>query len=585
MQKTFEKIEKKIALIEKKEDIKKYSFDKVISFQEDDNTHVANYLNLAELYDIYNQLFLKLYEWIDSFSAEKAFSYEGVDILRAYGKRCFDFLFSFYQKSYAVAKIIDGERPSELWVIKEKEYDAKYPSLNFFIQDFLPASLSLKYFEKEIEKEKVKTVGTKLGLSLAPIGNIARNLSKAIFNKKDNNVLIYSDLNKIPLLMDCLDGRRALFLRERLPLRLISYLLRRRINLCLFSDQHVSPADMNNLSIISESFINRLNDSKNLFSVNNIDFAPYIKKWLASIWKEELKDILQKIKQAHIIFKSFQIKSLLVDEDRTELKNTMVQLSKYYGCVSYVNCHGDPFHRIAYVPLSADYILVWGQAQKDLFIEWGVKKERIIITGCSKYYKYFNIPYDKARQNIISDLRLSLPWPIILIATCPFKPGREIWRSHIAWERLKMIFTVLSGFDNIQVVIKLHPGDDTQAQVSELAAKFRFRRIRIIRDYDSLLLARGTDILITYLSTFSLDGLAYQKPVLLTDSWSIKRYEKLDTFYNGSTEAKLKDSLQGILNGRYKRHIENWKKAVDYCLNNVDESTCERIAEILNRNG
>ncbi len=571
----------RIALIEEGSKIKSSEFDKVISFSEDSYVNVSDYLNLNDFNEIYDTVYSNLYLWIDQLSNKNSFIYSGTDILKAYGKELFDFFMNVCQKEYVVRKVIERESPTELWIIKNDRGDGiKHPNLDFFISDFIPSGISLKYFVQN-QKENLRAVSFRGGQSyLIRISDLARNMLNNLRRSGKSNILIFSDLNKIPVLFESLNGRDVMFLREKIPLRFMPYIMKNGVNLKLLSDFKVSVGQKKNIGEQVNNFTDRLNSSTERIIIGSGDFTPYIKKYLTAVWRKELRHSLESILQAHVLFKKYRISSLLVDEDRSKLNNLLVQVASQYKCKSYVNGHGDPFHKIGVLPLSADYMFVWGKAQKKLLNEWGLEEGKILITGCSKYDKYLNTSSALVKKRICRDLKLSLSKPIVLIATCPLKTGRNIWK-HIAWSKLEEILTTVDKIMGVQTIIKLHPGDNIELQVHKLLNRLNLNKIRVIKDYDSLSLAKGVDILIIYRSTFAIDGLAYQKPVILTDEYTMDKYETVNIFYDGTTQDKLADVLDSILNGLARRHIERWRAAANYCLNGMDKVASKDIASIL----
>ncbi len=575
----------KIALIEKKENIDFSELDKVISFQYDDHTHINEYLVLSELREIYDEVYLKFDLWLKEHIADKTFLYHDVDILQAYGKRIFDFTFNITQKAHAVKQVINKESPQELW-ISQNIAGAKLrcPYLDFFISDFVSSDASLKYFNgSNAEKPDAVTGASKRPSFTMYLFDSLRRLSNLFCASKGAGILVYSDLQKIPTLFDHIDSREIICLREKLPPRLIPYFIKKRVRLKLFSDYAIAKVKKAEILKATRDFISKMDKSSKPLVIDGKDLAPYLRKHIAGLWQEELTDLLEKVEQAHLLFQEAKPRSLLVDEDRAVYKNLFVQVSKQYNCRSYVNSHGDPFHKITVMPLIADYMLVWGDLYKKRLAEWGIEEKRMIVVGCSKYDKYLKRSDQAMKSKISKDLGLLPSRPIVLIASYPFELGRDIWREKTAWDKLKVSLAALSRFQEIEVIIKLHPGDNSKLAIDRLVKKLKINNIKVIRDYDPLVLAKGADILIINISTFAIDGMAFKKPVILTNRYKLDEYRDLNVFYDGHTEGILMDSVKNILNGSYTSHIDNWRYAIESCLNGLQGTASNRIAEILNK--
>ncbi|MEA3346507.1 MAG: hypothetical protein U9Q21_00265 [Candidatus Auribacterota bacterium] len=574
----------KIAIIEEERKVNPSKFDKVISFCRDDYLNVDSYIVEDDSYRIADQVYLELDSWLKQDRKNSSFVYKDIDILHAYRKKIFNFLSNFYQKVHVIRKIIERESPSEIWVAKASvESNSKYPFLSIFLPDFVSPDISIRYFEN-LSNKKSNSINPKK-LKLYPVRfilDLIRRVSNLLNQVKSGNILVCSDLDKIPTLISCLRRKNVIFIREDIPERLVFHLIRKHVSLRLFSDFKIFDNHRRAISEIKNNFIKKLNSSLTDKDIYGINFTPYIRKILTILWQKELTFVIKRINQIDSLFRKFKIKSLLVDEDSGIFTNILVQAARKHQCVSYVNCHSEPFHKSGIVPLTADYIFVWGKSQKKLLVNWGLEESKIIVTGCSKYDKYMRVSSESIKAKICGDLGFKVSLPLGLIATCPLKKRRNVLENTL-WQEIKQVIVTAGGFPGIQIIIKLHPGDYNEPFVRNLVKSMDSGNIKVLKNYDPLALAKGVDFLIVCASTFSIDGLAYKKPVILTYNRCVKRYENLKVFYDGATNEKLKNSIENILAGSYKDHITHWKSAVDYCLNGMDGSASERITDVLTK--
>ncbi|MCK5655200.1 MAG: hypothetical protein KAI03_02755 [Candidatus Aureabacteria bacterium] len=574
----------KIAIIEEERKVDPSKFDKVISFCRDGYPNVDNYIVEDDSYRIADQVYLELDSWLKQDGMNSNFVYQDIDILHAYRKKIFNFLSNFYQKIHIAKKIIEKESPSEIWVAKASvESNSKYPFLSMFLPDFVSPDISIRYFE-DLPAKKSNSINPKK-LKLYPIRfilDLIRRFSNIVNQSKADNILICSDLEKIPTIMGYFKKENVIFMREDFPERLVFYLIGNCVSLRLFSDFKVSGKHRESVSDVKNDFIRKLNNLLPDKSVSGVNFTPYVKKFLAVIWQKDLMLVLMRAAQINSLFGKFKMKSLLVDEDSGVFTNILVQTAKKYQCMSYVNCHSEPFHKNGIVPLTADYILVWGKSQKELLMNWGMEESKIIVTGCSKYDKYIRVSSESIKAKICGDLGFNVSRPVGLIATCPLKKRRNVLENTL-WQEIKQVIVTASSFPDIQIIIKLHPGDYNEPFVRDLVKNLNSDKVKVLRNYDPLALAKGVDFLIVCASTFTIDGLAYGKPVILTYNRCMKRYKDLGVFYDGTGNEKLKNSIEGILNGSYRGHMINWESAVNYCLDGMDGLASERIAGILQK--
>ena len=94
--------------------------------------------------------------------------------------------------------------------------------------------------------------------------------------------------------------------------------------------------------------------------------------------------------------------------------------------------------------------------------------------------------------------------------------------------------------------MKLHPSDTSHEDWKSFCEIYRYK-VHIRQSYNPMWLAAGADILIVYQSTFALDGLAFNTPVIITSECQIDKYFSLPWFRDGTTDKKLCESMDYIL--------------------------------------
>lgn len=574
---------KKIAILETKDSVDEFLFDKVISFSRDKYVNVDNYIKFSDLPGIYDKAYSSVQQWLEWHHHNKTFFFKDVDLARAFGKEIFELVYNIYQRIYVVNRIVDKESISKIYIEKVVSDDLRvYPFLSEFLSELMPDKIQIEYFRNVNLKVNPKSVNWHWTDAFTGILNIYRRLGNIFIEKKLSNILIDSDLEKIQFVVKNKGrAKSVMFLRDELPQRYLFSLMKNNVRLVLYDDFKVNSIDVTTIDRECQNMLNRLFISSQKLQIDGMDFTLCIKHYLQKRWKNILADVLRKIYQAHYLFRNNTIDALLVDEDIGVYKNLLVQVAKTYKCESYVNCHGELFHIAGYMPLSADNIFVWGNKQKDILSKWGLEQNRIKVVGCSKYDKYLKSDEKILKEKVCDDLGLIKNKPICLIAPCPFKYRRNLLENTF-WEEIKNAISVINEFKNdVQIVIKLHPGDDNEPYVREFIKSIGADNIVLIKKYDPLLLAKAVDIIAVYASTFCIDGLAYAKAVILLDDRSIKRYSDSNFFYDGTTPEKIKALMGGILDGGYTNHKTHWSKTADYYLNGSNKIVSKEISKII----
>lgn len=574
----------KIALIEKEEDQGIEGFDKVISFCRTGYPNADCYATLHDIIGVRCPVALNLDLWIDGQSENTHFIYRDINILQAYRLSIFDFLANVAKKVFIVQKIIEKESPRQIWISRDNPArNLKFPFLNYFLDGFIPPRIELKYFGNSVRKENSAAVVVEkdklffLRLFLAMV----RHSLNACSESKNDNILICSDLNKIPVLCDYLNRKNAIFLREELPESLLLYLFKHRINLKLFSDFKLSKRQKNDIEKAYDFALSGIDGLQDTLYIWGLNFTPCVKRYLVAALRNELRSTLEIVDQSHILFERYKIKSLLLDEDKAISKNILAQLCRKYKVRSYVNCHGEPLQKVGYLPLTADKMLLWGQRQKEIFLEYGLEKSRTIVVGSTKYDMYLQAPASFLKAGICRKLKLSVAKPVALIALWPLSKRGDDLLENTIWSLNRQIISTVDSFPDVQIIVKLHPSDESESYLYDLTRELGSDKIRVLKDYDSLALTKGADFLIVCITTMAIDGLAYKKPVILTEKLSVDTYKEMNVFYDGTCIEKLKKSITGIMNGTYKEHVVHWQKAVDAMIDGMDGKASQRIAELL----
>lgn len=555
-------------------------FDKVISFCRDDFINVETYYDLDEYFRLYNEVYGSFTEWMRGIAAKGEFVVEGVDILAAFGKTLFDFSFNLYQKIYLFKKILAKESPSAIFLIEPGAASevTKYPFISLFASDFMPKGVSLNYVCGREHTKLLKGQKEVVGFDIFDLLlTLVRRAGNRLFSRRKKRILLYSDFLKIQKSLDFINCDEVIYLEKENPKRHFTSLLGKGVTISRFVDFSVfknGPVREANV------LIDRLDAGLSGLVINGIDLSAYLRKFLKRLWEKDLPRVFSEIRQLQALFALHPIETVLLDEDRTVSKNLVAQVASLCGRKSFVNCHGDPAHKIGYLPLTSDSIIVWGQQQKDLFREWGLSESRILVAGSSKYDGFINIPESDLRRKVFRDFNLKGDQPLLLLAPCPLQKRRNILDVFF-WREIKNIISVVAALsDRANVVIKLHPGDDNDQSIKEFVRTIA-PKIRVIETYDSLFLAKACDAMVVYLSTFSIDGLAFRKPVVLGAGHDYERFDCLKYFYDGTTSDKLRDSLVDILEGTATKHLRNWLSAADYVLSSMDGNSSKRIADML----
>lgn len=170
---------------------------------------------------------------------------------------------------------------------------------------------------------------------------------------------------------------------------------------------------------------------------------------------------------------------VVLDEDATPLARITIAHARRLGIPSTVVQHGVCCVRFGFAPLEADIFCAWDDATRRQLEAWGVRCDRIAVTGPPRTRRHFQ----NARS--ANDVRR-----IVLLATLPPRDDRpdavELHLTtrthaamlHAACAAVDELRTIASG--DFELVIKMHPRAPHDPSLSQCLRNFPKLRHRIV---------------------------------------------------------------------------------------------------------
>lgn len=256
-------------------------------------------------------------------------------------------------------------------------------------------------------------------------------------------------------------------------------------------------------------------------------------------YKRQIDHFYKVLKGVHIVH---------VNEDISFIKNCLVQVANNLNVVTTVELHGALGLKHGFLPLTARYIKVWDERQKEKLIGWGLEAERIVVTGFEQRYASWE-PLKKEIGSLKSNLFAQL-WnqgksktlnafkPLILIAPYTLSSygdgGDAINRKTIS-----MLQEAILACCEAQIIIKLHPGSldkpywDRWKEFHALPDN-----IVILRDFDSRRLVLASDLMIVHHSTMAIDGWQMGKSVAIVEDGMPSSVEEFEGVFEKVRDKK-----------------------------------------------
>jgi hypothetical protein len=187
-----------------------------------------------------------------------------------------------------------------------------------------------------------------------------------------------------------------------------------------------------------------------------IDLGPPVERWLGQLATHLGSTQSRLIERVGEHFRTVEPDSLVLDEDATPLKRIAAALARRHGARSTVIQHGAPCGSLGFMPLAADEICVWGESSRRQFEAWGMRGEKVRVTGWPCFKRQLLSIEPTARRDKAGRKRF------LLLATVPPRDERpDNIEFHLTTENhaamFDMVFRVLSRIKDASLVVKLHP--------------------------------------------------------------------------------------------------------------------------------
>lgn len=550
-------------------------------------------------------------QWYEKISGSKDLEFLNINLLGLLNQLEFHLTFlEILIKIQIIANIIKKEKPSRIFISSNlKNYVEQFVDKdvisvlvsNKTIQSgFIEEQIEIKFnvFSKPITFFLSKKIYNKLK-------NIQENFICSIFNlwykpgKNSVNLILEFNAALFSSLFSELEKSRhstVLFNQRRSAVWSWNSIKNLRKNKCkIIKTKDFFNLDRNTFDEIVENYKEKMdkfwkNDQEfeNIFSRNGIKFWPVMKEKLIEMYKYRLENFLKYIIVGKNIVDTLKLNSILSlnEHGETEKIFHMIQHDNPTILLQHSFLRYDeqiynqqwPYENESMYDLKSDYYLLWGNADFDYYTKFGIKKERLKITGSPKHENYFKTSLKKG----ISKQK------VVLLAISPItnESGMNGVYAYIKYEKLiEKILKNIQQIENLKIIVKLHPGDNFSNSILNEYLKKQYPEIIVYQSKFSKELIETSDIVIhttpeSYeMSTIMLEAIMLKKCVIDIYINDIKnefeplkkgifRIDSDDSFdeivniiSNVDNSSKLIEDIPEIL-GKYVSHTKNASKNV-----------------------
>jgi len=332
-------------------------------------------------------------------------------------------------------------------------------------------------------------------------------------------------------------------------------------------------------------------DFKEIFIFNGISLWPFIKKKIYQIVFFEFKKKIELILEIFRILRKEKIDIITLYADVTEINIPFAKIASKLNIQTLVIQHGIIGHIIGYLPSYSDKFAAWGKISREILIQNGMPKEKIVITGCPRFDRYIYINQNKNLKSKIKKLvyeqfGIKKDKKLIVLTTSHENLNYRLTSAdETPWDVEKMFVCVLNSVKKIPnsfLIIKLHPGDLNEAIPKQMINNLEIKNVTVIENYNIENLLIASDCVITTNSGTGLEAMIVEKPViqLIFKKFSTLFSYSYDSVYKIFNCNDLRSTMQNVFNNPEKLK-QNQKKFLKEYIYKLDGLSTKRVYNLI----
>ncbi len=539
--------------------IDKYLYDESITIiAVDHNSHeklsklkikfldLDNFLNKDERRTLYDTA-IKLLNWSNLISNKNEFEINDVNILNFFPPlELHEFLLEKMIKFFSISNILTSLKPNKIII---SEFMIKFIPISFTKNLIQIIKSKNKYEQKGIINEKIeikfnifskpvtfflsKKIFLKLKNLVDETFSLLNNLKLKNFKEEiilllEINPSLYGELisnisnsNKTVVLLN----RRRPILLDSSSRKFLKDINAKILNPDDFFDPNSKKEFIKNQAIFKKSFDKLWNNPEltNIFSCNNVSFWSSIKEFLPEIYNLRLNDYLKLYFLSKNILESLNIKSILYLNESGETENIFIQNNQKKIRTFLLQHSFLRYQKSIYETqwiyedqnicgFKSDNFLLWGVNDHAFFSNYSnIDQKKLIISG-SPRHDYTKHSRKKIKKNSNTVL--------ITLTPISVRSGNQTITLIQRYEKLlDRIISYLQKIPDIEIIIKLHPGENLHNSFLLNFLK-AFDNITIYQTRSPYELIEKSKFVITITpelydsSTIMLDALTLETPVV-----------------------------------------------------------------------
>lgn len=217
--------------------------------------------------------------------------------------------------------------------------------------------------------------------------------------------------------------------------------------------------------------------------------------------------IVRTISSASNLLEAHKISLVIVGTTEDIVSRTLAIVGNRYGIKSICLQHGILMGEEAFLPVFTRKVAVYGEYEKNWYLERGLTPERISEIGHPKYDEIFT-RNTKKNHSLFEKFKLDPDKITLLVIAGP----------HIDAERFTIIIESLIKTSRYQLIIKPHPWEIGKQKCQlylDLEKKYESIKVWTTRGNDLYELINQVDGVVGTLSTAVLESILLKKPVFI----------------------------------------------------------------------
>ena len=548
-----------------------------------------DYLKRTEREELYDFV-ISMYNWYTNIPESKDLEFDGVNLLSLMSPLEFhEYFLSNLITFFSIKNIIEQEKPHEIFLtgrlskFLDSFFDKKHITVlndSNLIYDkggqgkgFTADQIELRFnvFSKPVSMYISKKTYSKLK-------NIYENTICSFFNlwfnphKQEKGILLLefnpavynellTNLNSTGRPIILLNRRRsAIWNKESLKI------LKKHTNCKILNDKKLlSLNDKKNLSELKKRYQLNLqnlwqNDKsfQRLFSKSGISFWHIVKEKMINLHYNRFDEYLEYLFTIKKALESLNLGSIVMLNETGETENAVLKINKskiptfllQHAFARFVPDFLDEQWRYEdqrMVSFQSDKFLIWGKTDFEFFSKFGIQEDKLIITGSPRHDSF------SIEHGLPSSKKL------ILLTLTPItdRTGLADINLAIKYEKLlKKLLDFVKQSNNIDIIIKLHPGENWHNSSLVNFFQKNYRNIPVYQTRSPKELIQSSDLVININneiydhSTIMLEAMVLQKPVLqisLDHQFQNSDYDSENPILALSYEADWEEYIKKIL--------------------------------------